>query len=258
MELLFIMAHWHALAKLRMHNDCTLDVMQTVTVSLGDKLRRFSQVTCSAFATKELRREYNARVRREARTAAKKSHGTAGASNPTNQASPTEMDPSDSLLVVNDPPRIRRQRLKTFNLNTFKCHSLGDYVNTIRQYGTSDSYSTEPVRVQCLSFGLQLIHMKGELEHRSSKARYARTSRKGFIRQMTQIERRQARIRRIRASHRRVGNSSDKDNARSPEVHHIIGKSQNFHENIPLFLEKNRHDPAVKVTLIYTFINIPT
>jgi hypothetical protein len=104
MELLFVMAHWHALAKLRMHNDCTLDVMQTVTVSLGNKLRRFSQVTCSAFATKELQREYNARVRREARTAAKKSHGTAGASNPTNQASPTEMDPSDSL--VNDPPRI--------------------------------------------------------------------------------------------------------------------------------------------------------
>lgn len=41
------------------------------------------------------------------------------------------------------PPRLQK---KTMNLNTYKVHALGDYVETIRQYGTTDSYSTEPVR----------------------------------------------------------------------------------------------------------------
>jgi hypothetical protein len=32
-----------------------------------------------------------------------------------------------------------------FTLETYKHHALGDYVETIRQYGTTDSYSTESV-----------------------------------------------------------------------------------------------------------------
>jgi hypothetical protein len=64
---------------------------------------------------------------------------------------------------------------------------------------------------------------------------------------MTQIERRQARIRRIRAKLQKVGKITDEDVATSPETHHVIGVSQNFPENISLFLHKNRGDPAVKV-----------
>jgi hypothetical protein len=64
------MAHWHAMAKLRLHNDLTLAVMDAITVSLGEKLRSFGQNTCSAFATKDLRKEYNARLRRDTKKAA--------------------------------------------------------------------------------------------------------------------------------------------------------------------------------------------
>lgn len=39
-----------------------------------------------------------------------------------------------------------RRRQKTMNLDTYKIHSLGDYVDTIRHYGTTDSFSTELVR----------------------------------------------------------------------------------------------------------------
>src|ERR1700749_1231744 len=99
------MAHWHALAKLRMHSDCTLDVMQAVTVALGNELRRFSRVTCSAFATKELRKEYNARVRREANTAAKKARGTAAPSSSADEPPPTQTDASGSL--ASDPPPVQ-------------------------------------------------------------------------------------------------------------------------------------------------------
>lgn len=88
---------------------------------------------------------------------------------------------------------------------------------------------------------------QGELEHRSPKARYARTSRKGFIKQIAQIERRQARIRRIRAKLRKTGNVLHEDVARSPEAHHHIGKSQNFAENIHSFVRENKDDPAIQV-----------
>jgi len=30
---------------------------------------------------------------------------------------------------------------------TYKYHALGDYVDTIRRFGTTDSYSTQPVSV---------------------------------------------------------------------------------------------------------------
>ena len=57
------MSHWHSLVKLRMHNDLTLDVMDAVAISLGNSLRHFSQVTSTAFETRELGREYSARMR---------------------------------------------------------------------------------------------------------------------------------------------------------------------------------------------------
>jgi hypothetical protein len=44
------------------------------------------------------------------------------------------------------PPVTPKQKL--FNLLTYKLHSLGDYVRAIRWFGTTDSYSTQPV---CLS-----------------------------------------------------------------------------------------------------------
>jgi hypothetical protein len=53
-------------------------------------------------------------------------------------ASPTEPDAESDALTT--------RRTKTFNLDTYKYHSLGDYAEHIRQYGTTDSYSTEPVR----------------------------------------------------------------------------------------------------------------
>ena len=34
---------------------------------------------------------------------------------------------------------------KKLNLNTYKFHALGDYVATIRLFGTTDSYSTQVV-----------------------------------------------------------------------------------------------------------------
>ena len=70
-KLLFVMAHWHALAKLRMHTDTTLGILSQVTTSLGKSLRDFEEKTCAMFQTRELDRERAIRQRRQERNTAK-------------------------------------------------------------------------------------------------------------------------------------------------------------------------------------------
>jgi hypothetical protein len=53
--------------------------------------------------------------------------------------------PASPLLEQASAPGKR----KLFNLLTYKLHALGDYMRTIRLFGMSDSYSTQPV---CFSF----------------------------------------------------------------------------------------------------------
>jgi hypothetical protein len=161
--LLFIAAHWHSLAKLRMHNDATLDIMDTVTTSLGDKLREFNERTCSAFVTRELEREFTARVRREYKHSAPKKGPRNGVSYPgapachsesrntdleicDQQELPVPAMESEDAVPASAQTSGNARRLKTLNLNTYKVHSLGDYTAAIRRYGTTDSYLTEPVR----------------------------------------------------------------------------------------------------------------
>jgi hypothetical protein len=102
----------------------SLDVQESTTKDLSQGLRDFESATCSAFETHELKRETEARQRRQTKVATE--HNAA------------------STPGITDQRNIARKR-KNFNLNTYKIHSLGDYVRTIRMYGTTDSYSTEPV-----------------------------------------------------------------------------------------------------------------
>jgi hypothetical protein len=119
-ELLFTCAHWHAFAKLRMHTDHTLKIFEDLTMALGDQLQSFSSETCPEYDTFELPREAAARDRKKS----KKSQTDASG--------------------INETPSSARRR-KPFNMDTYKHHALGDYVESIRAYGTCDSYSTELV-----------------------------------------------------------------------------------------------------------------
>ena len=125
LKLLFDLSHWHALAKLRMHTDTTLDILSDVTESLGSSLREFEEKTCSLFETRELERERASRQRRREKIMASGGAGPA---------------PGDNA-----------RKPKRLNLNTYKVHALGDYASTIRHFGTTDSYSTQSVRVQPLA-----------------------------------------------------------------------------------------------------------
>ena len=84
-------------------------------------MREFQEKTCAAFKTRELEHERAARMRRQ-----EKNRVTA-------QAKPNFQTHSSA------------RQPKEFNLKTYKFHALGDYCGTIRRFGTTDSYSTQPV-----------------------------------------------------------------------------------------------------------------
>lgn len=126
LDLLFALADWHALAKLRLHTDTSLNHLQSATTILGSRLRHFVRHVCPLYDTRELPKEEAARARRRKRKA---------------------KDSAEPLpeVVYTGPKQ------KLLNLFTYKLHALGDYVNSIKQFGTSDSYSTQPVSPQQLS-----------------------------------------------------------------------------------------------------------
>lgn len=126
LKLLFKMAEWHGFAKLRMHTDTTLDHLEELTRDLGRLVRQFHKEICCATTTYELPRETAARQRRA-----------------TDRASRTDSASQSSSTA--------RKKAKTLNLNTYKWHSMPDYVPHIRLFRSSDNFSTQLVSVFLLS-----------------------------------------------------------------------------------------------------------
>jgi hypothetical protein len=91
------------------------------------------------------------------------------------------------------------------------------------------------------------VSLQGELEHRNSKSRYTRTSRKGFVKQLVQIERRQARIHRIRVQLVSAKRSPPETVASDPDVPYNIGKFQNCPVDLTQFVQMHADDPATQV-----------
>ncbi len=91
-----------------------------------------------------------------------------------------------------------------------------------------------------------------ELEHRSPKSRYLRTSRKDFEKQLGRIERRQARIRRIRQKlddSKKIRESFVKEKGpQSTDITYHIGKTQNHPLDVRDLAQKHRLDPAARVS----------
>ena len=125
-SLLFTTAEWHTLAKMRLHTDSTLAWLDESTKAFGKQIRSFQSHTCSFFDTRELPLEEAARSRRQ-----KKKKGSMNSSPLT--PAPSTATPSAGT------------KKKLFNLILIKLHALGDYVKTIKTFGTTDSYSTQPV-----------------------------------------------------------------------------------------------------------------
>ncbi|KAI0704524.1 hypothetical protein C8T65DRAFT_578127 [Cerioporus squamosus] len=112
-DMLFELANWHALAKLRMHHDVTLENMKHATKHMYDAVKTFAATTCQRHNVVELPSESEARVRRQ-----KKKNPDAS---------------SDA-----------GRRTVQFNvINTVKFHSLGDHTEYIQRSGPTDNSTTE-------------------------------------------------------------------------------------------------------------------
>jgi len=126
-DLLYTLATWHALAKLRLHTEWSVTYFEAMTKVLGSKLRAFVKSTCGVYDTRELPREVAARGRRKSALATCK------------PAKPRKM-----VVGKTSHPQ-SNARKKAFSLRTYKLHALGDYPRAIRTFGTTDVYSTQPV-----------------------------------------------------------------------------------------------------------------
>lgn len=132
-RLLFELATFHGLAKLRLHTDSTLTDLEYSTTQLGDLVRKFKSDVCSAYATRDLPSEEAARGRRQA---AKAARGRQAEAAPTN-------------------PVMKNSKLRTFNMSTYKLHSLPDTVAAIRAFGVTENTSTKNVcSLVCLELRL--------------------------------------------------------------------------------------------------------
>lgn len=111
LDLLYILSHFHSLAKLRMHTDSSLAELEDSIRALGSCLRHLAEVVCPRYATFETAKELGARQRQ----AAKK--GTAAG------------------------PR----KAKAYSTRTYKLHAIGHYPWCIRRVGPTDGISTQRV-----------------------------------------------------------------------------------------------------------------
>ncbi|KAF6747597.1 hypothetical protein DFP72DRAFT_972254 [Ephemerocybe angulata] len=218
LAVLFTLAHWHGLAKLRLHTDHTLEIMDELTTTLGSVFRKFVSETCEKVETKELPREYAARARREAKQSEKKK------ANVPKTAKRRKVQPKALGDDENVPAKGRRY--KTLNLHTFKFHMLGHYVSCIRRSGTTDNYSTQGP----------------ENYHKFAKAHYKRTSKKRVALSLSRIQMRQARIKRLRQQ--LLSGKEEGETELSREAPYFIGNSQNAPVDLTKFLRDNRDDIA--------------
>ena len=100
LKLLFTLAHWHGLAKLRQHTEPSLDLLESTTEQLGKEFHKFEEKTCPDFDTLELKREAGARQRRQAKTSLAGSSAPATAGPTANAERPTPSNTTSSSSTV--------------------------------------------------------------------------------------------------------------------------------------------------------------
>ncbi|KIM63149.1 hypothetical protein SCLCIDRAFT_24518 [Scleroderma citrinum Foug A] len=226
-NLLFELATWHAFGKLQMHTETTLYHFDNCMTRLGQDIRRFSRDCCTKFNTYDLPRE----------TAARAQHRGA-----KNAKAGTTSD-------VTSTSEGRKQR--TFNMSTYKLHALGDYVKAIREFSTTDNYSTQV----------------GELEHRRIKRFYSRTNKIGFTRAITKHQQRERLLHKIREENRALVKADegalDPSTASTerpslhfvdqeplpncpPDAHYQMSQGKKFHWELSAWLSRNKKDKAVE------------
>ncbi|KAG1853937.1 hypothetical protein DFJ58DRAFT_728071 [Suillus subalutaceus] len=176
---------------------------------LSRQLQKFCKSTCAAFDTSELPKEKAARQRWLAKCVGYNSASSASNGGP---------------------------RVKKFNLNTYKFHAMGDYTQTIKFFGTTDSFTTQI----------------GELAHRAIKVFYPLTCKLDTPAQLEKHERQRRVLRQIKEAADMSSSSNEYPTnslATSESLiqdHHSISTSRNNPISLFTFLQENDGDPVIK------------
>jgi hypothetical protein len=117
--MLFIVALWHGFGKMKIHTDISAQIFRGMTTELGRVLRQYKRKVCSHFHTQETPAEYTRRMHRFAK--------------------------QGEQATLNTDNRRSRTVKKEYNDNTYKHHSLGDYVDAIIRFGATPSLSSQTV-----------------------------------------------------------------------------------------------------------------
>ena len=108
---------------------------------MGVKLRAFAGRITKGFDVKEHPKEAAARIRRNAANLRKKT--TKG----KRPAKPAPVKKSNKGKQQVKAKEKNPKKAISMSLLTYKLHALGDYVETIRRWGTTDSYNSQTVRI---------------------------------------------------------------------------------------------------------------
>lgn len=254
-KLLFVMAHWHGLAKLRMHTDSTLAILKTTTTQLGEMLREFKDKTCPNFATKELAREAQARVRRSQ----KASEAFTSTAQADGKHVPSLLRVAKRRLMAKLSGRklaqcTARERVQSeHHKDAFPGGLRVDYcqIRNNRFLLHSDSkYSIYAVS-RCADIVI-MLH-KVELMHRYATTRFPVLGTKDIASSLATMYDRETRIDRIdrtlkrKRGERRSPDSTPSQYARDDKLAFSAGKTENHSISIFQLVQQHRRDPAVKV-----------
>ncbi|KAG8894351.1 hypothetical protein FRB99_001342 [Tulasnella sp. 403] len=220
LDFLFTLADWHSLAKLKMHTEETIAQLEMVTQVLGRERRRFGNITAAAFKTYETPSEARARARRQQQAANKMGASVASSAGSA----------------------VSTRREKTFNLNTYKAHALGDYASQIWFSSTYEVYSTR----------------QGETRHRHKKRQYAGTNKRDFEKQIGNKTTVAENIRlidvQVAAAKGTISFAEEKANAvvedgiviGPSERRYVVGESSKNFFRFSDFLRHNKGDPSTR------------
>ncbi|PPQ78449.1 hypothetical protein CVT24_001579 [Panaeolus cyanescens] len=216
-DLLFELATWHGLAKLRLHTTSTVISLEASTTRLGDILRKFTNVTCSAFPTVNLPSEEAARARRKKGKEAEKQTST-------------------------------KTKYRKFNLETYKLHALGDYASTIRMFGPTDGYSTQIGELEhrrCKKF-YPRVH-KGKKYYVSGVANHVfRERRMHNLGESMNIQMTRPNKKRRLAPTRELDLSEETIHSTNALLHFQISEETRNPVRVNTFLANYQGDPAIK------------
>ena len=227
-----------------MHTETTLFHFSNCTTRLGQALRKFSCECGAKFQTYNLPRETAARARCKGAKSAKMGTAAGG--------------------TIGGGPKPH-----TFNMSTYKLHTLGDYVKSIWQFGRTDNYSTQVVSESLLivSYCLPNHNLdQGELEHCRVKRFYSWTNKIGFTRAIAKHQQCERLLHRIQEENHAIAmtaegslptaggecpslhfvNQEPLPNC-APDAHYQVSQGKKYYWDLVAWLSRNKDDKALEV-----------